>query len=342
MNTLENQSGKVIAKEETLLHLSAGKIHNVRQQFTNIPHPHLWSLEDPYLYNIKSKIYSKGKCIDQTSIPYGIRWIRWPVNHPANNNQFLLNGKPLYINGVAGYEHLLGQSHAFSKEQVSARVKQGEAAGFNAFRDAHQPHNLRFQKYWEQDGILWWPQFAAHIWFDNPEFKKNFKKGDVIHIKKRLSKHRDYTPPLFIAAQYASDIMPGYDLKPAQHYPIQEVIIRGKGIVQQHVNKKRTVTFTREKGDSLEWKIKTGLGAKYSIRFRYSNEDPVVKKLKFYLISRENVVLQKGTLEFTKTKTGKWNTLSLMIQTEINAGTYRILLVSESAKNLNISGLDIQ
>jgi hypothetical protein len=49
------------------------------------------------------------------------------------------------------------------------------AAGFNAFRDAHQPHNLRYQKYWDSLGVLWWPQMSAHIWFDTPAFRKNFK-----------------------------------------------------------------------------------------------------------------------------------------------------------------------
>jgi hypothetical protein len=86
-----------------------------------------------------------------------------------------LNGKPVFINGIAGYEHLLGGSHAFSALQVAARVSQVEAAGFNAFRDAHQPHNLRYGQHFERDGILWWPQFAAHIWFDNPAFRRNFK-----------------------------------------------------------------------------------------------------------------------------------------------------------------------
>ena len=52
-----------------------------------------------------------------------------------------LNGKPVFINGVCEYEHQFGQSHAFSREQVAARVKQMRAAGFNAFRDAHYVAN---------------------------------------------------------------------------------------------------------------------------------------------------------------------------------------------------------
>ena len=59
---------------------------------------------------------------------------------------------------------------------MAARVKQIRAAGFNAFRDAHQPHHLDYQKYWDKEGVLWWTQFSAHVWYDTPEFRENFKK----------------------------------------------------------------------------------------------------------------------------------------------------------------------
>ena len=60
--------------------------------------------------------------------------------------------------------------------RLPQRVKQIRAAGFNAFRDAHQPHHLDYQKYWDEEGILFWTQFSAHVWYDTPEFRENFKK----------------------------------------------------------------------------------------------------------------------------------------------------------------------
>ena len=87
------------------------------------------------------------KTTDEISTPFGIRTISWPVKRNDGDGRFYLNGKPVFINGVCEYEHQFGQSHAFSKEQVAARVKQIRAAGFNAFRDAHQPHHLDYQKF---------------------------------------------------------------------------------------------------------------------------------------------------------------------------------------------------
>ncbi|MCH5720305.1 glycoside hydrolase family 2 protein [Niabella hibiscisoli] len=138
----------------------------------NVGKVNLWSVEEPYLYKIVSIIKAGGKEIDRLETDFGFRTINWKTA----TNQFYLNGKPVFINGVAEYEHLIGQSHAFSKEQVVARVKWLEAAGFNAFRDGHQPHNLLYGQLFNQKGILWWTQLSAHVWYDTPEFKANFKQ----------------------------------------------------------------------------------------------------------------------------------------------------------------------
>ena len=152
-----------------------------RAQLNNVT---LWSLENPYLYQLVTRISENGKVLDEQRTDYGIRWISWPIGK-KDQKQFFLNGKPVFINGIAEYEHLIGNSHAFSAEQVRTRVMQIRSAGFNAFRDAHQPHNLRYQKYWDQLGILWWTQMAAHVWYDTPAFRKNFKTLLTDWVKER-------------------------------------------------------------------------------------------------------------------------------------------------------------
>ena len=129
-------------------------------------------------------IKRSGKTMDEVSTPFGIRTLSWPVKRftpegpvaGSHDGRFFLNGIPTFLNGVCEYEHQFGQSHAFSKEQVLARVKGLKAAGFNAFRDAHQPHHLDYQMYFDREGMVWWTQFSAHVWYDTPEFRENFKK----------------------------------------------------------------------------------------------------------------------------------------------------------------------
>ncbi|MEP6675955.1 MAG: malectin domain-containing carbohydrate-binding protein [Ferruginibacter sp.] len=149
----------------------------IPQQLTLSNNVKLWSLENPYLYNIVSLIKENGRTVDSLVTAYGIRWISWPINKAPSSNQFLLNGKPVFINGIAEYEHLLGGSHAFSDEEIFSRARMIKATGFNAFRDAHQPHNLRYMHCWDSLGILCWTQLSAHIWYDTKSFRDNFKSA---------------------------------------------------------------------------------------------------------------------------------------------------------------------
>ncbi len=185
LNRLVNADGAIIAEVKEKKKVKPGATTLVRQETPEILNPHLWSVEDPYLYTLVSEVVENGMLVDQQSIPYGIRWISWPVGREGNSKQFFLNGKPVFINGVAEYEHLIGKSHAFSAEQVRSRVLQMKAAGFNSFRDAHQPHNLRYQQHWDSLGVLLWTQLSAHIWFDTPEFRENFKAKLVEWVKER-------------------------------------------------------------------------------------------------------------------------------------------------------------
>ncbi len=186
LNQLFDKNGKKVAELKRAEKILPGKILALKQQTEHLKNVQLWSIEDPYLYTMKTSIKEGNKTIDELNTPYGIRWISWPIGEsPADSKRFLLNGKPVFINGIAEYEHLIGQSHAFSNEQIHSRVMQIKSAGFNSFRDAHQPHNLLYQEYWDKLGILSWTQMAAHIWYDTPEFRTNFKNLLIDWVKER-------------------------------------------------------------------------------------------------------------------------------------------------------------
>ncbi len=83
----------------------------IKQVLPQIKGVHLWLLDNPYLYTVLSQVIINGKTIDETAaIPYGIRWISWPIGRNNGDNRFFLNGKPVFINGIAEYEHLMGNS----------------------------------------------------------------------------------------------------------------------------------------------------------------------------------------------------------------------------------------
>ena len=172
VSRLVDREGRTCASATTTTVMGASQAVNLTGQHLSVLHPYLWSLEHPYLYTLVSEIREKGKVTDKVETPYGIRWISWEA---SGHHRFLLNGKPVFINGIAEYEHALGHSHALTAREIQSRALMIREAGFNAFRDAHQPHNLRYGDYWDRWGMLWWPQFSAHIWFDSPAFQNNFK-----------------------------------------------------------------------------------------------------------------------------------------------------------------------
>jgi hypothetical protein len=176
---LIDRQGHTVAVTQSSITIPPGKPTLIRQEFPAFSQPHLWSITDPYLYTLITEFSGANGLIDEVKTPYGIRTIRW------TGSTFLLNGKPVFINGVCEYEHKLGGSHAFSEEEIRARVMEIKAAGFNAFRDAHQPHNLLYQHYWDSLGFLWWPQLSAHIWNNSPEFRENFKTLLTEWVKER-------------------------------------------------------------------------------------------------------------------------------------------------------------
>jgi hypothetical protein len=204
---IRNEAGtKFVYSMETDRDLAAGETFTFDQTSPAINFPELWSPEAPVLHVVETTVqdaaHAGGKnavIFDRADTTFGIL----PTTGLANkanayvaaesaassktggSKQFLLNGKPVFINGTAEYEHLLGNDHAFTDEQITARLKQIKAAGFNAFREAHHPHNLRYVELCDELGILYWAQMGAHIYFDNEDFRANYRQSVRDWVKER-------------------------------------------------------------------------------------------------------------------------------------------------------------
>ena len=197
------KSGKQFFRLSTPVTLDPGEVRTIRQQ-TAISNPHLWNLDDPYLYSLASMLKdSQGHTVDQVTTAFGIRSVSWPLHRKDGDHRFLLNGQPVFINGTCEYEHLFGQSHAFSREQIASRVKMMRQTGFNAFREAHQPHNLYYQQLMDEQGMLFWSQFSAHIWYDTPLFREHFKQ----HLRQWIKERRN-SPSIMLWGLQNESVLP--------------------------------------------------------------------------------------------------------------------------------------
>jgi len=114
-----------------------------------IANPHLWSPEDPHLYEAIVKLKSEGRVIDEQRVKFGIRSFSFDAE-----NGFVLNGKKVLINGACVHhdDGVLG-AMAFDAAEIR-KVKQMKEAGFNLIRTSHNPTTRAFLDACDSIGML--------------------------------------------------------------------------------------------------------------------------------------------------------------------------------------------
>ena len=114
-----------------------------------IANPHLWSPEDPHLYEAIVKLKSEGRIIGEQRVKFGIRSFSFDAE-----KGFVLNGKKVLINGACVHhdDGVLG-AMAFDAAEVR-KVKQMKEAGFNLIRTSHNPTTRAFLDACDSIGML--------------------------------------------------------------------------------------------------------------------------------------------------------------------------------------------
>jgi hypothetical protein len=94
----------------------------------------------------------------------------------------------------------------------------------------------------------------------------------------------------------------------------------------------------QRKGQGTAFVIKTGLGQEYALRFRYKNTTGEAVKARLTLVDTKKSVLVDRDITFPPTP-NKFKILSTTTGTQINAGTYTVLINSPAVE---FSNLEVQ
>jgi len=124
-------------------------IHHKVQMDMEVDNARLWSLEDPFLYILKTEIIEGGKVIDTQNTSFGIRSIAVDAN-----NGFLLNGIPVKMKGGCVHHDCGILGSAAYKRAEERKVELLKASGFNAIRCAHNPPSVAFLDACDRLGML--------------------------------------------------------------------------------------------------------------------------------------------------------------------------------------------
>jgi beta-galactosidase len=109
----------------------------------------LWSLEDPYLYRVKSVVLVEGKAVDISEKRFGIRTLRFDATVG-----FFLNGKHVKIFGTNNHQDHAGIGSALPDYMQYYRVRLLKNLGVNACRTSHNPPTPAFLDACDSLGML--------------------------------------------------------------------------------------------------------------------------------------------------------------------------------------------
>jgi beta-galactosidase len=114
-----------------------------------LENPRLWSLEDPYLYELTTSIMEDDHVIDQVTTRFGLRDIKFDAQ-----NGFFLNGKPVKLKGTCNHQDHAGVGAAIPDALQRWRLQQLKDMGCNAYRASHNPPTPELLDLCDEMGIL--------------------------------------------------------------------------------------------------------------------------------------------------------------------------------------------
>lgn len=138
---LTDTSGKSIWKDQVKGTTVLGNYFTTVSFSKEIPSVSAWSAEIPYLYNLFLTLKDKdGTVIEVIPVKVGFRSIE------IKNNNFLVNGKRVFLKGVNRHEHNASHGHTLSKDDMRKDMEMMKKLNVNAVRHSHYPPD----PYWMQ------------------------------------------------------------------------------------------------------------------------------------------------------------------------------------------------
>jgi len=112
----------------------AGSTTSTLTQSLTVSSPHLWSIDDPYLYRVKLTLQVNASTVDTYVVPVGLRSYDFDAS-----KGFSLNGKSMKIWGMANHHDFgaIGTAYHYRALQRFMQVMKG--MGVNALRTSHNP-----------------------------------------------------------------------------------------------------------------------------------------------------------------------------------------------------------
>ena len=162
--TLENAGNETAAAEVevTLLDPAGAEIGRARVPLTidplrrgvarmslDVASPSLWSVDEPSLYQVRTRVLLDEKTTDEVITRCGFRTLRFDAKLG-----FFLNDQPLKIKGTCNHQDHAGVGVAVPASLWEFRLRRLKEMGSNAYRCAHHPPAKEFLDACDRMGML--------------------------------------------------------------------------------------------------------------------------------------------------------------------------------------------
>ena len=140
-----NAAGSLVARNVSVAPDGTAKVTGTLP----IRNPKRWDLETPNLYRIVVTLLRGKTKVDEVTVNFGIRDVRWDAE-----KGFFLNGRPVKIQGTCDHQDHAGVGIAMPDGLQEWRVQKLLEMGSNAYRTSHNPTSPEFLDACDRLGML--------------------------------------------------------------------------------------------------------------------------------------------------------------------------------------------
>ncbi|WEK34305.1 MAG: glycoside hydrolase family 2 TIM barrel-domain containing protein [Candidatus Pseudobacter hemicellulosilyticus] len=188
-----DKEGKAVASDSRTVKALPGVAVAVVPEL-RVDNPSLWSVDDPYCYQVESVISEGGRTLDSNITSLGIRHFRFD-----RQKGFFLNDQPLKIRGVCNHHDLGALGAAMNTRALERQLEILKEMGCNGIRTSHNPPAPELLELCDKMGFIVMDE-AFDMWRKgkNPyDYSLNWDEDHYRDLRDQVLRDRNH-PSVFI------------------------------------------------------------------------------------------------------------------------------------------------
>ncbi len=199
VHQISDDKGEIVGRIQHQQLLKAGEKLNFDQDFRPLAEPKLWSIENPYLYQVSSQVLDADSktLIDEVTNPLGLRWFKFDAE-----KGFFLNGKSVKLIGASRHQDFKDLGNALSDAIQVRDVELLKEMGGNFLRIAHYPQDPSIIEACDRLGIL--TSLETPIVNRITETKEFYANSKLMHLEMI---RQNFNHPSLIIWAYMNEVL---------------------------------------------------------------------------------------------------------------------------------------